>query len=65
MGHVLRCSTWRQVAVRNVRQAAMKKIKSLKSDLPEDTVPSLVILTVIAVRHVFLMISWLTNGVTS
>lgn len=43
----------------------MKKIKSLKSDLPEDTVPSLVILTVIAVRHVFLMISWLTNGVTS
>ena len=26
-----------KVAVRNVRQAAMKKIKSLKSDLPEDT----------------------------
>ena len=31
----------------------MKKIKSLKSDLPEDTVPSLVVLTV-AVRHGFL-----------
>lgn len=26
-----------KVAVRNVRQAAMKKIKGLKSDLPEDT----------------------------
>ena len=51
------------MAVRNVRQAAMKKIKSLKSDLPEDTVPSLVVLTV-AVRHGFPMIPWLTNGVS-
>ena len=28
----------RKVAVRNVRQAAMKKIKGLKSDLSEDVV---------------------------
>ena len=30
-----------EVAVRNVRQAAMKKIKGLKSDLSEDVVGSL------------------------